>query len=334
MDATDSPRRAFGDPPTLPTAAPSVPTGPVAPADAGQAASPGASPAPSEPATGASTGASSTPEPSPSGVEAADDTPVVEVREPEPPRKKPKTRRPVVIVDNVHVKYRVYASGRAVNRNKDAYNRSSRRGIRIVHALKGVSFIAYRNESIGVIGANGSGKSTLMRTLTGLTPPAEGAVYARGRPSMIGVGTGMLPDLSGERNILLGGLALGLTRKEINELHDSIVEFADIGEFIDFPMRTYSSGMSARLRFAIASVRRHDILIVDEALAVGDRAFRKRSEQRIRDIRDSAGTIFLVSHSMKSIRDSCERAIWLNKGELMMDGPSEEVTAAYEEWRK
>ena len=242
-------------------------------------------------------------------------------------------RRPVVIVDDLHVKYRVFASGKAIKRRGRSLFQNSGRGIRVVHALRGVSFTAYENESIGVIGANGSGKSTMMRAITGLTPPESGAVYAASRPNLLGVGAALIPDLSGERNIVLGGLALGLSRKEVEELRDPIVEFAELQEFIDLPMRTYSSGMQARLKFAIATIKHHEILIVDEALSVGDRRFRKRSEDRIREIRDNAGTVFLVSHSMTSIRDTCSRTIWLNKGELMMDGPTDEVVSAYEESR-
>lgn len=242
-------------------------------------------------------------------------------------------RRPVVIVDELHVKYRVFASGKAIKRNRTGLLSTTGRGIREVHALKGVSFVAYENESIGVIGANGSGKSTLMRSVTGLTPPESGAVYASSRPNLLGVGAALIPHLSGDRNIVLGGLALGLSRKEIEEVHQRIIDFAELQDFIDLPMRTYSSGMQARLKFAIATIKQHEILIVDEALAVGDRRFRKRSEDRIREIRDNAGTVFLVSHSMNSIRETCSRTIWLNKGELMMDGPTEEVVTAYEESR-
>ena len=240
------------------------------------------------------------------------------------------TRRPVVVVDQLHVKYRVFASGKAIRRRQGGLLESSGRGIREVHALKGISFVAYENESIGVIGSNGSGKSTLMRAVTGLTPPESGAVYASSRPNLLGVGAALIPDLSGDRNILLGGLALGLKRAEVDQLRDPIVEFSELQEFIDLPMRTYSSGMQARLKFAIATIKQHEILIVDEALSVGDRGFRAKSENRIREIRDNAGTVFLVSHSMNSIRDTCSRTIWLNRGELMMDGPTDEVVAAYE----
>lgn len=238
-------------------------------------------------------------------------------------------RVPVVVVDDLHVKYRVFASGKAAG---DARNGvlSKTRGIREVHALKGVSFIAYQNESIGVIGSNGSGKSTLMRALTGLTPPSAGAVYARSRPNLLGVGAALLPNLSGNRNIVLGGLAMGFTRSEVELMRDEIAEFADLGDSLDLPMRTYSSGMQARLKFSIAAARSHDILIIDEALAVGDKKFRKRSEERIRELAQEAGTIFLVSHSMGSIRSTCDRTIWINQGVLEMDGPTDEVIKAYE----
>ena len=242
------------------------------------------------------------------------------------------TRRPVVVVDDLHVKYRAYSSGKAAGPGDTGRQllRRSTRGIRVVHALQGVSLVAYENESIGVIGSNGSGKTTLMRAITGLTPPAAGAVYATSRPNMLGVGAALIGDLSGERNIVLGGLAMGLRSNQIQQLRDEIVEYAELQDFIDLPMRTYSAGMQARLKFSIATVRQHEILIVDEALSVGDRRFREKSEARIRSIRDSAGTVFLVSHSMGSIRDTCSRAIWINKGKLVADGPTDEVVAAYE----
>jgi len=241
------------------------------------------------------------------------------------------TRRPVVVVDNLHVKYRVYSSGRrarGLDRGRTLIKRATG-GARTIHAIKGVSFVAYEHESIGVIGPNGSGKSTLMRSITGLTPPASGAVYASSRPNLLGVGAALMPELSGERNIVLGGLAMGLPPVEVAKLRDEIVEFAGLEQFIDMPMRTYSSGMSARLKFSIATIRDHDILIVDEALSVGDKEFRAKSEERIRQIRDNAGTVFLVSHSMRTITETCSRVLWINKGELVMDGDPEDVVEAY-----
>lgn len=245
------------------------------------------------------------------------------------------TRRPVVIVDDLHVKYKVLSSGRpAGSGDKRGLLRRATKGMRAVHALKGVSFVAYENESIGVIGSNGSGKSTMLRAITGLTPPASGTVWASSRPNLLGVGAALIPALSGDANITLGCLALGFDRAEIEELRPKIIAFAELEDFIDLPMKTYSSGMSARLKFAIAACKEHDILIVDEALAVGDARFRQRSEARIREIRENAGTVFLVSHSMKSIRDTCSRAIWIEKGVLRMDGPTIEVIRAYEASRK
>lgn len=240
------------------------------------------------------------------------------------------TRKPAVIVDDVHVEYKVLATGKRA-RAKDTQRQLMQRGrqTRSVHALKGISFTAYEGESIGVIGTNGSGKSTLMRSIVGVTPTSQGAIYASSRPSMLGVGAALIRDLSGERNVILGGLAMGMTMREIEAQYDDIVDFAGIREFIELPMRAYSSGMGARLRFAIAAARDHEILIIDEALAVGDKDFRKRSQQRIREISEHAGTIFLVSHAMGAIRNSCDRVIWINKGVMMMDGSPDDVIPEY-----
>lgn len=240
-------------------------------------------------------------------------------------------RRPTVVVDGLHVKYRVYATGaRAKDRTKLLKRSVAMRRMREVHALKGVSFSAYEGEAIGVVGHNGSGKSTLLRAMAGLTPAAEGSIWADSNPTLLGVNAAMVNELSGERNVILGGLALGLSPEEIRAQYDSIVDFADIGDFIDLPMRTYSSGMQARLRFAIAASVSHRVLLIDEALAVGDKAFQQRSEARIRELRSRAGTVFLVSHSMTSVLETCGRALWIDHGTLKMDGPARDVVAAYE----
>jgi teichoic acid transport system ATP-binding protein len=243
---------------------------------------------------------------------------------------KSKEQKPVVVVDNVNVVYKVFASGRKATRRSAGGGFLSRKlQLREVHAVKGVSFTIYEGESVGIIGSNGSGKSSLMTAIAGLNPIESGAIYASARPMLLGVGAVLLPAISGLKNILLGGLAMGYTRKEINASADSITKFAGLEEFIDLPMKTYSSGMSARLRFSIAASRDHEILIIDEALAVGDQEFRNRSEARMRQMRDHAGTVFLVSHSMKSILDTCTRVIWIEKGELIMDGKPEKVVKAY-----
>ena len=239
------------------------------------------------------------------------------------------TAKPVVIVDNAKVTYRVYASGKAVHEG-ESNSRVKRTGnLRTVEAIKGVSLIAHEGDVIGVIGSNGSGKTSLMKAISGLTPLDGGKIFATSRPSFLGVGAAMLKELSGEKNIILGGLAMGFSRAEIKEKLDQIIEFSGLKDFIELPMRTYSSGMTERLKFSIAASREHDILIIDEALAVGDSKFRKRSEARMKELAKNAGCVFLVSHSLKSILDTCNRAIWLDEGVLRAEGTSYEVCKAY-----
>jgi len=240
---------------------------------------------------------------------------------------------PTVVVDDLHVIYRVLGGGGATGSGSTALSRLVRRqrspGVREVHAVRGVSLTSYRGEAIGLIGRNGSGKSTLLRAIAGLLPPASGRIFSEGQASLLGVHAALMNDLSGERNVYLGCLAMGMTPAEARDAYDDIVDFAGIGEFISFPMRTYSSGMSARLRFAIAAARSHNVLMIDEALATGDAEFRRKSEQRIKDLRDKSGTVFLVSHSLGVVTATCSRAIWLDKGLIRMDGPADEVVAAY-----
>ncbi|MFE9306098.1 ABC transporter ATP-binding protein [Streptomyces sp. NPDC088353] len=247
---------------------------------------------------------------------------------------------PTVVVDGVDIVYRVNGTGSGRGSATAALNRILRRekaekaaGVRRVHAVKKVSFVAYKGEAIGLIGTNGSGKSTLLKAVAGLLPVENGKIYTDGQPSLLGVNAALMNDLTGERNVLLGGLAMGMSREEVKERYQDIVDFSGInekGDFITLPMRTYSSGMAARLRFSIAAAKDHDVLLIDEALATGDRSFQRRSEKRIRELRAQAGTVFLVSHSNASIRDTCERVLWLERGELRMDGPTEEVLEAYE----
>lgn len=231
-----------------------------------------------------------------------------------------------VVVDNAVVTYRVYASGKAV---KDT-DRVKRKGnLRKVEAVRGISLVAYEGDVIGVIGSNGSGKTSLMQAISGLIPLDSGKIYASSKPAFLGVGAAMLKELSGEKNIVLGGLAMGYSMKEIRAKIDEISEFSGLKEFIDLPMSTYSAGMTERLKFSIAASRQHDIIIIDEALAVGDSEFRKRSEARMKEMARNAGCVFLVSHSLKAIQDTCNRVIWLDKGKLKMDGEVMEVCRAY-----
>jgi teichoic acid transport system ATP-binding protein len=236
-------------------------------------------------------------------------------------------RKPVVVVDDVHVVYKVFGTGKKATAVGGKLGKKTR--MREVHAVKGVSFVVHEGETIGIVGSNGSGKSSLMRAIAGLYPSTKGAVYTFAKPTMLGVGAALLPNLSGEKNIMLGGLAMGFDKKEIAAASDAIISFSGLKDFIDLPMRTYSQGMSARLRFSIAASKKHDILIIDEALAVGDRQFRLKAEAKIRQMREDAGTVFLVSHNMKSIQETCNRVLWIEKGELLMDGEPKAVCDAF-----
>jgi teichoic acid transport system ATP-binding protein len=250
-------------------------------------------------------------------------------------------REPTVIVDDVHIVYRVYGASGSRNTPTAAFSRIVRRrtspAIREVHAVRGVSFVAHKGEAIGIVGSNGSGKSTLLRAIAGLLPPRRGTVYTNGPPSLLGVNAALMNDLTGERNVVLGCLAMGMTRAQVKQHYQQIIDFSGInerGEFSTLPMRTYSSGMAARLRFSIAAAKSHDVLLIDEALATGDASFQKRSEERVRELRGQAGTVFVVSHQNRTIRDMCERTLWLEAGVLRMDGPTEPVMSAYEEFSR
>lgn len=255
---------------------------------------------------------------------------------------------PCLVVDDLHIVFRVFGGGsrdraersgakvtKAAEKKKSFVKRllgASRQhvgAVSEVHAVRGVSFTARHGESIGIVGINGSGKSTLLRAITGLIPPHSGAVYVDGKPALLGVNAALMPQMTGAKNIEIGGLALGMTPKQVDEKFDEVVEFADIGDFVDLPMKTYSSGMAARLRFAISSAAVPDILMVDEALATGDAAFKARSKARIEEVRQQAGTVFIVSHSLSTIEAMCTRVLWMHRGKLVMDGPVEEVAPAY-----
>jgi teichoic acid transport system ATP-binding protein len=233
-----------------------------------------------------------------------------------------------VAVEDLVVIYKITAGGRQVSgKDKSAIKRGKAQD---VVALKGVTFALHHGQTVGVVGGNGSGKSTLLRAIGGLTPAAAGRVYTNSQASLLGVHSALLPGLSGRENIELGCLAMGLTPREIEERYEGIVEFSGLEQFIDLPMNTYSSGMGARLRFAISTAARPKIMMVDEALAVGDTKFREKSRQRIEDMRGDAGTVILVSHNMADIQDMCQRAIWIDRGRLRADGPVEQVVEMYQ----
>jgi teichoic acid transport system ATP-binding protein len=241
---------------------------------------------------------------------------------------------PMVVVDNLHVVYRVYGSGADKGTAATALlrmvKRQRRPSIREVHAIRGMSFIAYKGDAVGVIGRNGSGKSTLLRAIAGLLPAEEGMVYSFGHAALLGVNAALLDNLTGERNVILGCLAMGMSPQTVKERYQSIVDFSGVGDFINLAMKTYSTGMGSRLRFAIASAKDQDILLVDEALATGDAEFRVKSHRRIDELRDHAGTVFLVAHNLNEIEQTCNKVIWLEKGRIVQAGENvTEIIDAY-----
>jgi teichoic acid transport system ATP-binding protein len=246
-----------------------------------------------------------------------------------------RTREPIVVVDDLHIIYRVYGAGGKGNA-ASAFSRVLRRDhrptMKEVHAIRGLSFVAYKGDAIGVIGTNGSGKSTLLKAIAGLLPPESGGVYTSGQPSLLGVNAALMNDLTGERNIILGCLAMGMTPEQVKTKYDEIVKFAGLKEgFIQLPMRAYSSGMGSRLRFAIAASKSHDVLLIDEALATGDAKFRRKSAKKIDELRAEAGAVFLVAHQLDSIKEMCTRVLWIDEGRLVMDGDTDTVVDAYSE---
>ena len=204
------------------------------------------------------------------------------------------------------------------------------KGIPNFWAVKGVSFEAHAGETIGVIGTNGSGKSTLLEMVAGLTQPTSGQMTINGSTSIIAIGAGMRPKLTGRANIRLKALMQGMTEKEIEAKMDDIIEFSELGDFIDQPVKSYSSGMKSKLGFAISVYSDADIVIIDEALSVGDPTFTQKSMERTKRFKEEGKTIFFVSHSAAQMRQMADRVIWMHYGDIRMDGPIDEVMPEYE----
>lgn len=199
-------------------------------------------------------------------------------------------------------------------------------------ALNDVSFKLERGEVLGIIGTNGAGKSTLLKVISGILKPSKGKVEIRGNiVPMLELGSGFDMELTGKENVFLNGAILGYEKGFLLEKYDEIVEFSELGEFIEMPLRSYSSGMITRLAFSIATVVKPDILIVDEILSVGDAAFQKKSEDRMMELMSGGTTVLLVSHSSKQISEVCGKALWLQKGNVVAIGDASEVCKMYEE---
>jgi len=201
-------------------------------------------------------------------------------------------------------------------------------------ALKNISFVVEPGEGLAVVGSNGAGKSTLLGLVAGLACPDEGTVRVNGKiAALLELGSGFHPDLTGAENVRVNAALIGLTRRQTSEIFDEVIEFSGIGEFIDEPLRTYSSGMVMRLAFSVAINMDPEILLVDEVLAVGDAAFQEKCFDRLRRFRDAGKTLLCVSHSSGMVREMCDRAIWLDHGELMMSGRVGDVIEAYEGYK-
>ena len=234
-----------------------------------------------------------------------------------------------ISVEELSVTYRTTVERKPTLRGRLVRLGRRQRIVREIRALREVSFAVPHGMVLGVVGVNGAGKSTLMRTIAGILPPTTGRVQVHGRVStLLALGVGFNSDLSGRENVVLGGLAAGLSREQLEAKYDEIADFAELGSAMDLPMRTYSSGMYGRLAFSVAVNMEPDILLIDEALSVGDPRFRRKSFEKMRELCAQAGTILIVSHSLKNIRKLCNEIIWLHEGRLMMrDEPAPLIDA-------
>lgn len=245
--------------------------------------------------------------------------------------------QPAVVIDKATKTYTVGTTS-VKKEDKTLWQRiRGARGVtsQEVEALKALTLVVNTGESVGVIGTNGSGKSTLMKMLTGHLPPSSGGIYATSKPVMLGVNAALVKTISGHDNITLGCLAMGMTQEQAVEKRPGIIELAGLTDSaLNLPMKAYSSGMASRLQFAIATSMDPEILIIDEALNTGDAQFRDRTKARIDELRSQAGCVFLVSHSLATIRSMTNRCIWIERGELVMDGDPAEVTKKYSSFTK
>lgn len=235
-----------------------------------------------------------------------------------------------VIIQNVYKKYKMYKSPKEKLLDVILHGGYGED----FYALQDISFTANQGDVIGLVGMNGSGKSTLSNILGGVIPPTSGTVKTVGQTSIIAISSGLNNQLTGRENIELKCLMLGFNKKEIQEMEAEIIEFADVGKFIDQPVKKYSSGMRSRLGFAISVTVDPDILIVDEALSVGDQVFGQKSKNKMFEFKEKGKTIFFVSHSMGQVKEFCDKAIWLEYGEIKDYGPVIEVLPEYENFLK
>lgn len=203
-------------------------------------------------------------------------------------------------------------------------------------AVKNVSFEVEKGEILGIVGKNGSGKSTMLRALAGIFRPDEGSIDLKGNSiSLLSIGVGFNNEMSGRENIIISGMLLGFSKEQIEERMDSIIEFAEIGEFIDMPVKTYSSGMYSKLAFAITANLETDIILVDEVLSVGDERFKKKSLNKMKElILDENRTVVIVSHDLNTLKDLCDKILWVHEGEIREYGKPQEILERYREFMR
>jgi ABC-type polysaccharide/polyol phosphate transport system ATPase subunit len=237
------------------------------------------------------------------------------------------TKKISVSVDNLHIAYRGLKKTSIRASWKHMGNK-----VEIFQALKGVSFEIEEGKILGIIGKNGSGKSTMLRAIAGIFSPDEGTIDLHGHTiSLLSIGVGFNKKLTGKENIYLSGMLLGFSEDEIKEKEKEIIEFADIGEFINKPVKTYSSGMYSKLAFAITAILETDIMLIDEVLSVGDAKFKEKSYNKMKElISDDKRTVIIVSHSLGTIQELCNEVLWLHDGEVKKIGTPDEVIPEYE----
>lgn len=234
-------------------------------------------------------------------------------------------------VENLSVAYSTVVEVPRIERRSPFSRRTK---IRNIQAIRDVSLEVKAGEAIGLVGGNGAGKSTLLKTIAGVLKPSEGQIDLWGRPHLLAPGMGFNRALSGRENVILGGLAAGMSMDEVREKQDAIIDFADIGGFIDLPTTTYSSGMFSRLAFAVATHVDPEILLIDEALSAGDSKFREKAIRKVKEMCEAANTIVVVSHSSSLVSEMATRAIWLHQGRVRAEGEPSGVTADYEAFQE
>lgn len=236
-----------------------------------------------------------------------------------------------ITVNNLHITYR----GLKKTSIRASWKKLGDK-VELFKALKGVNFEVEEGRILGIIGKNGSGKSTMLRAIAGIFSPDQGTIDLHGNTiSLLSIGVGFNKKLTGKENIYLSGMLLGFSEEEIASKEKEIIDFADIGKFIDKPVKTYSSGMYSKLAFAITAILETDIMLIDEVLSVGDAKFKEKSYNKMKElISDDHRTVIIVSHSLGTIKELCNEVLWLNDGEVIMMGPPNEVLPKYEEFMK